>query len=235
MQVFGPSEELDKLHGDIGSADKKIAEMVMPCPVELRNTMAGGYGKDENGNIRPEQVLLDARQKKNMKKYGATDWYDWCVKNWGTKWDADGLKRDEVGEYSYATAWGPFGNNLIAALSRKYPTLSFVITYDEPGMGFAGVMAARGGKIVMDRYGELQDNEFIHDGKVLFTVPSAPEDGTDEFDSDEFDEFGEYIELLSKQLESWVMEATQELAKNAKTVKKARRRPAKKARRHLVK
>lgn len=47
----------------------------------------------------------------NIKKYNFPQWYDWCVKNWGTKWnveeDVDIVYDKNIDEYdiSFQTAW----------------------------------------------------------------------------------------------------------------------------------
>lgn len=42
----------------------------------------------------------------NILKYGSATWYDWCCKNWGTKWNAmDSEGTPEEGEISFFTAW----------------------------------------------------------------------------------------------------------------------------------
>lgn len=46
----------------------------------------------------------------NIKKYGSSDWYDWNVNNWGTKWDVDNPGHEVFGETvtaSFDTAWSP--------------------------------------------------------------------------------------------------------------------------------
>jgi hypothetical protein len=46
---------------------------LVPCPEELLNEAAFGAG---------------ANREDLVTKYGASDWYQWRVENWGTKWDA---------------------------------------------------------------------------------------------------------------------------------------------------
>lgn len=78
-------------------------------------------------------------------------WYDWCIKNWGTKWDASstGVVEDsnERVEVCFETAWAPpFGwYNFI---SKLYPELSFRADYMETGNSFVGFAVFRDGKII---------------------------------------------------------------------------------------
>lgn len=73
------------------------------------------------------------------------DGYNWCVANWGTKWDigADpdyrGLKATRVGNQitaSFDSAWSP-----PLGLYNKLVELGFDVqaTYWEHGMGFCGI------------------------------------------------------------------------------------------------
>lgn len=52
-----------------------------PCPQELKETLSGSYGDPE------KDAELAVKQQENVKNYGAKDWFDWQVNNWGTKWD----------------------------------------------------------------------------------------------------------------------------------------------------
>jgi hypothetical protein len=60
----------------------KVMETFCPCPKELRETKSGFFGEGT-----PEQKALEKKEKRNEKKYGYKNWYDWCVGEWGTKWD----------------------------------------------------------------------------------------------------------------------------------------------------
>ena len=72
-------------------------------------------------------------------------WYNWCVNNWGTKWDIGsdndemhGLKPtvvDNQATMSFDSAWAP-----PIGLYERLVELGFKVeaSYFEPGMGFAG-------------------------------------------------------------------------------------------------
>jgi hypothetical protein len=72
---------------------------ILPMPAELEGTTAPRPA--------PDQRLCDL--------YGADNWYDWRIKNWGTKWGAGcpptGIRvkqqYDMEVEYFFQTAWNP--------------------------------------------------------------------------------------------------------------------------------
>jgi len=67
--------------------------------------------------------------------------------NWGCKWGADnsmivGEWEGHV-EYSFETAWSPpikFFENL----AKQWPNLTFVLQYEELGVGFKGIAKFKG-------------------------------------------------------------------------------------------
>lgn len=70
------------------------------------------------------------------------NWYDWCVNNWGTKWDVnetfvgDDTEEDSI-QFSFDTAWAP----PVAAFrhwAEQDGRVTYRLTYMEPGMGFVG-------------------------------------------------------------------------------------------------
>jgi hypothetical protein len=99
-----------------------------PCPAELHEHEA--------------PVRDPALTKRFTEQYGASDWYNWQVQNWGTKWDVgvDGIgAMDHDGgglHLVFQSAWAP----PIAAY-EKLMELGFTIKayYYEPGMCFAGI------------------------------------------------------------------------------------------------
>jgi len=84
---------------------------------------------------------LPKKQEKN--------WYNWCVKNWGTKWDIEATlsveDKYELG-YGFDSAWSP-PVEAFEKISKKYPKLVFWLDYDEPSMGFKGMTRIQNGEV----------------------------------------------------------------------------------------
>lgn len=81
--------------------------------------------------------------------------YDWCVANWGTKWNVRGeevhveRRADQV-EYVFETAWAP-PFPFVVRIAEMFPEVDVTLAYDEPGMDFGGFVYWSGGEIV-DQY-----------------------------------------------------------------------------------
>jgi hypothetical protein len=88
----------------------------------------------------------------DMKEDGR--WYNWCINNWGTKWDVDAYSKDDY-EYEgkryvimhFASAWGP-PQAAIEHLSKAFPEIFIHHSYDESGMDFSGYDVYYGGDAV---------------------------------------------------------------------------------------
>ena len=125
-------------HADPAMIDRVIKgkegllQEFIPCPQELLDTVAGFLGEDQ-------RAAHEAQQRANLEKYGAKDWYDWNVANWGTKWDfaLENIDRPDANTLTAAfdSAWAP----PIQAYERLC-ALGFEIEamYYEPGMAFVG-------------------------------------------------------------------------------------------------
>jgi hypothetical protein len=66
-------------------------------------------------------------------------WYEWSIKNWGTKWDVCEPKLTDaqpVGlTYTFDTAWGP-PDTALKAIKAMFPTLNLHNTWTDEGEGF---------------------------------------------------------------------------------------------------
>jgi hypothetical protein len=99
--------------------------------------------------------------KYNLETYGAKNWYDWCINNWGTKWgvyDSSGGRSEDYLTptlvYNFTTAWGPATEGFVK-ISENFPGLSFDMEYFEPGMCFCGRVIIQDGGIIEDDYREF--------------------------------------------------------------------------------
>ena len=72
--------------------------------------------------------------KYNLERYGFPTWYDWSIKNWGTKWDTyDGYPNDDT-SCCFQTAWStPFP--AMVALSKMLPDCEIEVEYADEDYG----------------------------------------------------------------------------------------------------
>jgi hypothetical protein len=117
-------------------ADGKFLEEFIPVPASL-HIVAGRVGDGD------EQKKLEEDTARNIEVHGYGNWYDFCVNEWGTKWDVGGddynepiLETPNKITMSFDSAWAP----PITAMD-KFEALGFSVRlyYYEPGMCFAGV------------------------------------------------------------------------------------------------
>lgn len=140
-----------------GDNELQILKTFHPCPVELLETDAT-YGKPKD-----EKHALQLLQ--NKENYGATDWYSWCIENWGTKWgDYEtyyGVNENGTHTYSFTSAWSPPVKGF-EYISKMFPDITFIHHFSEEGMGFYGLVTYKGGAILMEEscdYGNLDGYE----------------------------------------------------------------------------
>jgi hypothetical protein len=108
----------------------------IPVPESLR-IVAGRVGDEA------EQKKLEEDTARNLAVHGYGNWYDYCVNEWGTKWDVGGDDCNEPQQDSpnkitmaFDSAWAP-----PCAAYEKLLDLGFSVRayYYEPGMAFCGV------------------------------------------------------------------------------------------------
>lgn len=113
--------------------DNKVDfQKIIPMPKELEGTKA----PSDNPNS-PENKAL-------RKKYGAANWYEWALQNWGCKWTAqnaihwrnneidDELPMVSANELLFDTPNNiPFG--IYEKLSQMFPACKFTVIVSEEG------------------------------------------------------------------------------------------------------
>ena len=82
--------------------------------------------------------------------------YEWCWKNWGTKWsacDARVERHDEEGAMiEFRTAWTP-PIPVVKKMAEEFPSLCFVLDYWERGAGFQGSIEIKGDEVTVEESG----------------------------------------------------------------------------------
>lgn len=129
-------QEISRAH----TADEvpQIFNKIKPIPQPLQ-IMAGWSGD------KAEQAKLEVAQQLNLKVYGYQNWYDFCIAEWGTKWEP---RLDETMPFDldghvvtmwFDTAWAP-----PIGIYHALEAMGFEVeaTYIECGMGFVGYYKA---------------------------------------------------------------------------------------------
>jgi hypothetical protein len=109
-----------------------------------------------------ELVLMTLSGKYDMSKDGFNQGgYDWCVKNWGSKWGICNpilhSESDTSLDYTFETAWSD-GLPLVLEMSKILPEVDFEYSCEEESGNFAYDMEIRGGVVTeeIDRTEEYQ-------------------------------------------------------------------------------
>ena len=116
--------------------DGRLLDEFIPVPKDL-HIVAGSVGDQYS----PEQKKLEEDTARNLATHGYGNWYDFCVNEWGTKWDigADGNPAQDIPGglmLGFDSAWAP-----PVGAYEKLTEQGFSIRamYYEPGMAFAGI------------------------------------------------------------------------------------------------
>ena len=75
-----------------------------------------------------------------ISEHGVDNWYDWCIENWGTKWNCHTVEFEEDGNqlrYEFDTAWSP-PEGIYWKLKELFPTVHISWFFREEGMEIAG-------------------------------------------------------------------------------------------------
>jgi hypothetical protein len=130
--IFRAKEALDR---------GEFLQEFIPVPEALK-IVAGFVGDPE------EQKKLEADTARNVEELGYGNWYDYCVGEWGTKWDVGDDGQTDIHPNGkmlhtyFDSAWAPPVNAY-----EKLVELGFGVEamYFEGGMGYAGSFSSEYG------------------------------------------------------------------------------------------
>jgi len=113
----------------------KLLEEFVPVPEDLKNSeTTTNYGDPD------KQAVADQLREQCRKLHGYQSWYDFCVNEWGTKWDVGdrhGIFAESEHELSltFESAWAPPVPAYDKMLDLGFEIVAF---YYEPGVAFVG-------------------------------------------------------------------------------------------------
>ena len=115
----------------------------------------GSLYPDRVKEITPDLIQLGGRYVDNIRQYGCSDWYEWRIRNWGTKWNSyDGGFCDD-NKILFLTAWSP-PQEIIQKLAEMNPEICFEHLWADEDYGY------NCGKAVYENGGQTE--EFLPDG-----------------------------------------------------------------------
>ena len=103
-----------------------------------------------------DKEAAKAKNPFSVKDGFSSGGYEWCCKNWGTKWGichAEFLEEgNEELKYEFECAWSP-PLPVIKKMSELFPLLEFELRYFEMGCGFKGLYRCENGELTKDETG----------------------------------------------------------------------------------
>lgn len=172
LTITGTNESMDLFYQSALKPDSS-AELcfsfsnIFPMPVPIKNTIsppAAALGKkwlnqdlclmrdsalsdllgeDHQGLIPVENNTPEKCQLLQIR-YGADNWYDWNIINYGTKWDCEvptdriTLREKNIFECSFETAWSP-PSAFLYNLQNKFSDLEIKLIYELEGDDECGI------------------------------------------------------------------------------------------------
>jgi len=117
----------------------KFLNYCRPIPEDL-HIVAGRVGDDED----QKQKDLVAQEEVNLAKFNYRNWYDFCVNEWGTKWEVEAYDKVEYDDahdkhgitFGFDSAWSPPTGAMEYLVDQGFTVKLY---YYEPGMAFAGI------------------------------------------------------------------------------------------------
>lgn len=163
LTIYGKNDDL-KLFKERSAGVNGILDInnFIPYPIQFRNQ---DRIRDSILNDLMDEAGIPEAEKSNPHER-AKFWslipndgfnsggYEWCIENWGTKWNFCEPRLIEENDdqlfYAFDTAWSP-PLPVIKKMGELFPALEFDLRYFEGGMGFHGIFVIKDGEIIIDR------------------------------------------------------------------------------------
>lgn len=112
-------------------------------------------------DIRRDEWELGRSAWNNIRQYGAPTWYEWCVRNWGTKWNAYGYEGDKIDYHDgdmlyFQTAWSA-PHPILERLTEMFPGVEMEHEWADEDIGQnCGRHSYRGGERIEEYFPESE-------------------------------------------------------------------------------
>lgn len=145
ITISGPTLKIKAIYDKAMDNESGLLEAICPSPADMFH-----------GN-------LGEKERQECIEKGIPNWYDWCVENWGTKWDVslegeftdNGDGTAEITGW-FDSAWSPPIQAYNTFLEEN-EDCSITASYDEPGMDFAGTYDNGDDEYLEDVHTEVMD------------------------------------------------------------------------------
>jgi hypothetical protein len=148
LRIHGDQKEIERFFNAVRGDEEGIiidANKIIPYPKEYADADKASeeYRKKNPG------ASFSTGPKDGFNNGG----YEWCCKNWGTKWGLydfyNNKEFKKSAAVSFNTAWSP-PNPIILAASKLFPKLTFTLRYYEQGAAFQGIYRVKNGEVLED-------------------------------------------------------------------------------------
>ncbi len=157
------SKVFDAIKGIYADGKERLIDFdkIIPMPEVLKNVGRGSNTiegqrvstwwtdnsvDDNDPNKKPDR-LLTSHELREIAKTGFSDWYDWGIAKWGTKWNAYDHKRLSDHVIDFETAWAA-PTSVLEAIAAKFPEVEITLEYADEDKGRnAGIVKYIGGQV----------------------------------------------------------------------------------------
>lgn len=104
----------------------------------------------------PDDILQGDLTMEQMQQTKGRNWYDWNIKNWGTKWNAY-MGKKVNNHLTFQTAW-TMPEPIYKALAVMFPEAEIYVQYADEDYGSnCGTVTIKDGKCIISRFDENLD------------------------------------------------------------------------------
>lgn len=158
--------------------DDKVAlstDKIIPMPQELRKVSspvrvvseeeyAQWEAKPKTSEWDSYGPITERMRSEYLKKFGATDWYTWANKHWGTKWGFYNIGEwevnDNIATISFQTAWSP-ATPVVEKLASLFPEATILYSFADEGGNFVGNELYKNGEKIEENSFEWREPDGI--------------------------------------------------------------------------